>query len=149
MTSREGRVIAVCIGAGGVPKHPVESVRVDQLGLEGDRHRMPFHGGADRAVCLLTVEEVRALEADGVRVEGPGAFGENLLIEGVDPGSMRPGDRLVIEEVELELHDVRAPCRTLTPLDARFPALMLGRSGFMARVLRGGVLRPGQAVRRA
>ncbi len=148
MTSPVGRVVAVCVGPGGVPKRPVESARVGELGLEGDRHRMAFHGGPDRAVCLLTVEDVRSLEADGVRVEGPGAFGENLLIEGLEPGSLRPGDRLVIEEVELELHDVRAPCRTLTPLDPRFPALMLGRSGFMARVLRGGELRPGQPVQR-
>jgi MOSC domain-containing protein YiiM len=31
-------------------------------------------------------------------------------------------------------------------LDARFPDLMLGRSGFVCRVLRAGRLRPGMSV---
>ena len=46
----------------------------------------------------------------------------------------------------LEIHDVREPCDTLKSLDARFPELMVGRSGFVCRVVRGGKLLPGQSV---
>ena len=87
------------------------------------------------------------MQADGVACEPPGAFGENLLVEGLDRASLRPGDRLQVgDEVLLELHDVREPCGTLRKLDRRFPDLLVGRSGWVCRVLAEGVARPGQAV---
>ncbi|MBK7878682.1 MAG: MOSC domain-containing protein [Planctomycetes bacterium] len=142
-----GRVLAVCLGPGGIPKHPVDSAEVVELGLVGDAHRFRFHGGAHRAVCLFSIEDYRALEADGVRATPPGAYGENLLTEGLDYARLAAGDRLRVGAVvEIELHDVREPCGTLKSVDARFPNLMLGRSGFVCRVVRGGSVRPGDAV---
>ena len=144
----EARVVAVCLGEGGIPKGEVPRARVGPLGLEGDRHRFRLHGGPDRAVCVLSEAETLSLARDGVEVDGPGAYGENLLLAGVDFSELRPGDRLRVgEEVVLELFDVRAPCRTLKPLDARFPELMLGRSGWLCRVVEGGDVAPGMAVR--
>jgi MOSC domain-containing protein YiiM len=142
-------LLAVCLGPGGIPKQPVDSARVTLDGLEGDAHDQSYHGGRKRAVCLLSIEQYRALRADGVACETPGTFGENLLIEGLDPSLLRPGDRLRIgDQVLLELHDVRAPCATLRSIDGRFPDLMVGRSGWMCAVLEEGTLRPGMAVTR-
>lgn len=144
-----GTVLAVCTGPGGIPKHAVESARVAELGLEGDAHRYRYHGGPNRAVCLFSIEDYRALEKDGVHATAPGAYGENLLTEGLDYAKLGAGDRLRVgDEVVLEIHDVREPCRTLKPLDARFPTLMLGRSGFLCRVVTGGVVRPGMTIER-
>jgi MOSC domain-containing protein YiiM len=142
-------VVAVCVGAGGIPNHEVGSARVDANGLEGDKHRYHEHGGPNRAVCLLSEEDVRSLENDGVEVGGPGAFGENLLVRGLDRAALRPGDRLAVgDEVVIELCEVREPCNTLKPLDRRFPDLMIGRSGWVCSVVRAGVLAPGQSVHR-
>ena len=147
---REGVVVAVCVGPGGIPKHPVESVLLSELGLAGDAHRRSFHGGPRQALCLFALEDYRALERDGVRTHGPGTFGENVVTEGLDYGALRPGDRLAIgDEALVEIDDVRAPCNTLRPVDRRFPDLMVGRSGWKCRVLRGGDLRAGQRIRLA
>lgn len=144
-----GRVLAVCLGPGGIPKHPVELARVGLLGLEGDRQRFQFHGGPNRAVCLFSIEDYRALQRDGVACTAPGAFGENVLTEDLDFRALRPDDELAIgDEVRLAIHDVREPCKTLKSVDARFPNLMLGRSGFVCRVIRGGEMRPGATIRR-
>lgn len=147
----EGRILALCSGPGGIPKFPLERAEVQELGIVGDKHRFRLHGGRDRALCLLSIEEVRSLERDGVPVAGPGTFGENVLTEGLDFRRLAPGDRLALGDPEapvlIELHDVREPCRTLCSLDKRFPDLMLGRSGFVARVLRPGLLFPGQPIR--
>ncbi|MFN0242359.1 MAG: MOSC domain-containing protein [Planctomycetota bacterium] len=144
-----GTVLAVCTGAGGIPKHAVESARVDELGLDGDAHRFKSHGGAHRAVCIFSIEDYRSLQADGVAATAPGAFGENLLTQGLDYAQLRAGDRLHVgDEVELEIHDVRAPCGTLKSVDSRFPNLMVGRSGFVCRVLRAGIVRTGVSVTR-
>lgn len=142
-----GTVIAVCVGPGGIPNHPVESAHADANGLEGDAHRFHLHGGADRAVCLITQDEVDALERDGVPKRPHGAFGENLRLGGIDPSVLRPGDRLAIgDEAVIELFEVREPCKTLRSLDARFPDLMVGRSGWVGRVVEPGELRAGQSV---
>lgn len=144
-----GRVVAVCVGSGGIPKRSTPAARVHELGLEGDGHRYHLHGGADRAVCLFSTENYRELQADGVACEAPGAFGENLLTEGLDDARLELGDHLRVgDEVVLELHDVREPCVTLKPLDRRFPELLTGRSGWLCRVVQVGVVRAGDAIRR-
>lgn len=141
------RVAAVCLGDGGIPKHPVDEARVGPLGLEGDGHRFHLHGGADRAVCMISSEVYAALRAEDVACEAPGAFGENVLTEGLDEAGLRPGDRLRLgDEVVVELFDVRAPCKTLKAIDPRFPDLLLGRSGWVCRVVEGGTLRPGMPI---
>jgi MOSC domain-containing protein YiiM len=144
-----GSVVAVCLGPGGIPKQPVESATVGELGLVGDAHRFRYHGGKNRAVCLFALEDYAALARDGVHAEPPGAYGENLLTKGLDYARLSAGDRLAVgDELLLEIHDVREPCKTLKPLDARFPGLMLGRSGFLCRVLRAGTVRAGLTIRR-
>jgi len=146
----QGTVLAVCLGPGGIPKHAVDSAEIGLLGLVGDKQRFQFHGGPNRAVCLFSIEDYRALQKDGVAVEPPGAFGENVLTSGLDFTQLRPDDELVIgDDVRLALHDVREPCKTLKSVDARFPNLMLGRSGFVCRVLCGGTVRAGMKIRRA
>jgi MOSC domain-containing protein YiiM len=145
-----GVVLAVCVGAGGIPKFAVDSAHVSEKGLAGDKQRFLFHGGANRAVCLFSIEDYRALQADGVKCEPPGAFGENVLTEGLDMRRFQADDELTIgDEVRIAIHDVREPCKTLKSVDARFPNLMLGRSGFVCRVLRPGVIRAGMVIARA
>jgi MOSC domain-containing protein YiiM len=142
-------VLAVCLGPGGIPKLAVESALVGELGLAGDKHKYTkVHGGVNRAVCLFSIEDYRSLQQDGVRAEPPGAYGENLLTEHLDYTKLRPGDRLAVgDELVIEIHDVREPCGTLKSVDARFPSLMLGRSGFVCRVVTGGTVRAGMSIR--
>ena len=145
----EGTILAVCIGPGGIPKHSVAEARATPDGLVGDKQRYRIHGGPNRALCLFSTEDYESLRRDGVPCAQPGTFGENVLLQGIDFKQLRPDDRLALgDEVVIELFDVREPCGTLKSLDARFPNLMLGRSGFVCRVLREGLLRAGLCVRR-
>lgn len=144
---RTGRIAALCLGPGGIPKSQVDAAVAGELGLEGDAHRYHLHGGADRAVCILSIETLRGLEADDVRPLVAGDFGENLLTEGLDLASLRPGCRLEVgDEVCLEITDVREPCQVLEEVDARFPDLLVGRSGWLARVLETGLIRRGDVI---
>jgi MOSC domain-containing protein YiiM len=77
-------IAQISISSGGVPKLAVPFARVTELGLEGDAHRdMTGHGGPERALCLFSLEQIRALQAEGHTVS-PGAIGENLTVEGLD-----------------------------------------------------------------
>lgn len=148
-----GRVVQVSVSPGGVPKTAVASARVTRLGLEGDGHRdAQHHGGPDRAVCLYAMEALEALRAEGHDV-APGMLGENVTVQGVDWSLVTPGVRLRLgSEVVLEVTKYTSPCVNIAPLflghdysrvsQRRHP----GWSRVYARVLAGGVLRPGDAV---
>ena len=106
-----GRVASVNISKGGVPKLPIDRAWVGTLGLDADGHESPNHGGPIAAVCLYSVEAISRVAADGHQAF-PGAYGENLTLEGIDWGQLRAGDRLSIgdEGLEIELTMYSAPC---------------------------------------
>lgn len=100
---------------GGVPKLPTKGGWVGTLGLEGDGHTNPLHGGPIAAICLIGTDALARIAADGHEAF-PGAYGDNVTVEGLDWGSLRSGDILSIGEdgLELELTKQAAPCTTQT-----------------------------------
>jgi len=106
-----GRVVSVNVSPGGLPKLPVGSAWVGTLGLDADGHESSIHGGERAAVCLYAVEALARVAADGHEAF-PGAYGENLTLEGIDWGRLAAGDRLSIgsDGLELELTQNAAPC---------------------------------------
>lgn len=148
-----GRVLQVNVSAGGVPKRPVPAATVRRLGLDGDRQASDtVHGGPHRAVCLLGIEAIRRVAAEGHPI-APGSVGENLTLEGIELGSLPAGSRLAIGAgTVLELADPASPCSTIAG------AFSDGRSARIsprthprdarryARVLREGTVQPGDRI---
>jgi MOSC domain-containing protein YiiM len=153
---RSGRVVSVNVSPGGVPKLPVDEQFVGVLGLTDDRHNEPepSHGGLDQAVCLYSVEAIERVASDGHNAF-PGAFGENLTLEGIEMDAIGPGDRLTIGEgglvIELTWH--AAPCTKQAHwfADGRFARISHkthpADARWYARVISEGPVRPGDAVR--
>jgi MOSC domain-containing protein YiiM len=151
-----GTVIQINISPGGIPKRPIQEATVTAQGILGDRWAHPdIHGGLNQAVLLITSEGIEELIAQGYALF-PGALGENLTIAGLDRRQMRVGQRYCVGEVFLELTKLRGPCTTL---DGYGPGLQKaiydlqvkagdpstprwGLSGFYARVLKAGTIRP-------
>lgn len=154
-SGRAGRVAQVNVSPGGVPKRPVERVWVGRLGLEGDGHTEPepLHGGLDRAVCLYAVEAIARVAAEG-HTAFPGAFGENLTIEGIEVGLLAPGTRLAVGSrgLVLEITKHPAPCDKLAHFfaDGRFTRISARLhpedARQCARVLAEGPVAPGDRV---
>ena len=147
-----GRIVSLNRSAGGVPKLPVAEARASVQGMEGDRQRdRRFHGGPERALSLYSVERIDALRLEGHPIS-PGAVGENVTVSGVEWSALRPGSRLRLGEVEVELTAFAAPCKTIRRafLDEAFTRisekLHPGWSRLYARVVREGVLRVGDLV---
>jgi MOSC domain-containing protein YiiM len=116
MGSVVGRIASVNVSPGGVPKRPIPRAWVGESGLDTDAHAEPepIHGGRDQAVCLYSIESIERVAADGHRAF-PGAFGENLTLEGIELGELRAGDRLAIGTggLVLEITAHAAPCQTI------------------------------------
>jgi MOSC domain-containing protein YiiM len=150
-----GRIVSVNVSPGGVPKLPVLSAWVGRLGLDADAHSEPepVHGGPDQAVSLYSVEAIARVAADGHQAF-PGAYGENLTLEGIDWGALREGDRLDIGEdgLSIELTKMAGPCQTIAHwfVDRRIarisPFLRPEDARWYARVLAEGPVRPGDRV---
>ena len=110
MTSREGWITGLQRSAGGVPKLPVERAMVRAGGMEGDKQaNRRFHGGPERALCLYAQERLDALAAAGHPVER-GTLGENVTIAGLAWDEVRPGARLRLGDVEVEVTGYASPC---------------------------------------
>jgi MOSC domain-containing protein YiiM len=148
-----GRVHAINVSDGGVPKLPRDAARIRATGVEGDRQRnLRFHGGPDRAVCLYSADLIRALNDEGHPI-APGTIGENLTIEGLDWASLRRGVTIEAGEAVLEITSTASPCHNIAASFAhgKFTRVSQkihpGWSRWYARVLREGAVRVGDAVR--
>jgi len=149
-----GRIVQLSVSAGGVPKRAVAEARVTRLGLDGDGHHdEEHHGGPERAVCLFSIEAIRALAAEGHAIS-PGVIGENITLEGIDWSGMVPGASLRLGEgVLLQVTRYTSPCFKIATV---FVGREFGRvsqkrhpgwSRVYARVLAEGQLRVGNGVR--
>jgi MOSC domain-containing protein YiiM len=149
-----GRIVQLSVSGGGVPKRAVAQARVTRLGLAGDAHRNEkHHGGPERAVCLFSIEAIRALAAEGHAIT-PGAIGENVTTEGVDWAGVVPNAYLLLgDRVLLQVTRYTSPCFKIASVfrdrevdrvsQKRHP----GWSRVYARVLAEGDLRPDDGVR--
>jgi MOSC domain-containing protein YiiM len=149
----QARLESINVSDGGVPKLPVAAATISAAGVEGDRQRdLRNHGGPDRAVSVFATEVIAALTAEGHPIR-PGTTGENLTISGLPWSEVVPGSELTVGPVRLLVTRYVTPCRNIEAsfVDGEFvrisEKLHPGFSRVYARVLEGGVVRVGDAVR--
>lgn len=136
------------------------------LGVEGDAHagetvkhrsrvaRDPSQANL-RQVHLIHVELFEELAGKGFDV-APGDIGENVATRGVNLLALPRGTRLRLgAEAVVEVTGLRNPCKQLDDfrpglmsavLDRDADGALLRKSGVMAIVVAGGVVRPGDAI---
>lgn len=148
-----GTVVQVNVSAGGVPKLPVPEGLVGESGILGDgHHNTENHGGPQRALCLFALERILALQGEGHAI-APGTAGENLTVSGLDWDAVVPGVRLRLgESVLVEVTGYTTPCYKIKAIfsDGDFNRMHQsthpGWSRVYARILTGGLVRPGDRV---
>lgn len=143
-----GRVVHT--GAWKVPVAGPTMVR--HTNLDGDgQGDVNGHGGEMRAVLVYQTDSYRhwadELQRDDLR---PGAFGENLTVDGLPDDEVCIGDRYRIGEVVLEVTQPRVTCYRvgIRLAEPRMAALLVShrRPGFYCRVLREGEIRAGLEI---
>lgn len=129
-----------------MPKLAVAQAEVSLEGLAGDwQNNRKYHGGPDRAVCLYSVELYEWLAAAGIELSW-GALGENFTTRGIDLCQLGVGDRLLTPACMLQITGARVPCNSLNRWDRRLCDLIKGRSGWLARVVRPGIVHVGDSL---
>jgi len=110
---------------------------VEDYGIVGDSHA---RSGSRRQVLLIEMETLKHFSLS------PGQVRENITTMGLDLAALGSGAVLRVNSAELEL---TIPCETCSRLEEIRPGLekhMMGRRGFLARVVKGGIVRVGDTM---
>jgi MOSC domain-containing protein YiiM len=168
VASVAGSVVSVNVGAvrtvewhgravtTGIWKEPVPGrVAVRGVNLVGDDQAdRRVHGGPDKAVYAYAVEDYawwsNELGREPGQELGPGTFGENLTVEGIDLGALVIGTRWLVGTTELEVAQPRQPCFKLGIRmgDAEFVDCFdeAARFGAYLRIVREGDVGAGDEI---
>lgn len=135
-----GKVIAVCTSPEkGTQKTNIgRGVFIEDYGIEGDAHAGKWH----RQVSLLSYEKIEAFRARGAVVED-GAFGENLVVEGIDFKTLPIGTRFQCNDVVLELTQIGKECHHGCEIFQKMGECIMPREGVFAIVIHGGEIKVG------
>ena len=146
MAKMHGQLAQLNISRGGMPKLPIPEAMVTVDGVKGDwQKNRKFHGGPNRAICIYSEELYQALRDAGVNVKN-GDVGENFTTTGLNLQHLKKGDRLTVGQCIIELTDIRVPCHQLKKWDVDLPELIVGRSGWVAKVVKEGTVKQGDQI---
>lgn len=135
-----GKVIAICTSpAKGTQKTRIEEgTFIEDFGLEGDAHAGKWH----RQISLLSYDKIKAFRARGAEVED-GAFGENVIVQGIDFRNLPVGTRLKCNDVLLEMTQIGKECHHGCEIFQKMGECIMPTNGVFARVLHGGTIQTG------
>mgnify|MGYP000031921201 CR=1 FL=1 len=138
-----GKVIATCTSEiKGVQKKNVHQVcLIEDYGIEGDAHAGKWH----RQGSLLSYDRIQEFRARGAKVED-GAFGENLVVEGIDFKTLPIGTKFKCNDVVLELTQIGKECHSHCQIYKRMGDCIMPREGVFAEVVTGGHIKVGDEV---
>jgi MOSC domain-containing protein YiiM len=136
-------VIAVCISINkGERKTPVAQVELrENHGIVGDGHA----GEWQRQVSLLAQESIEKMQRMGLDVHA-GDFAENITTRGIDLLSLPIGTRLNVGDVLIEVTQIGKECHTRCAIFYQAGDCVMPKEGIFARVLRGGMVKPGDKI---
>ncbi len=138
-----GKIMAVNISEKkGTQKVNIHSAKViEDFGIEKDAHAGKWH----RQVSLLSYQKIEDFKAKGAPVED-GAFGENLIVEGIDCRSLPVGTKLACNDVILEVTQIGKQCHSGCEIFKIMGDCIMPREGIFTRVLHGGVISEGDTI---
>ena len=146
MKETDGLVMAVCISREkGTPKENIgHGLLIQNWGFEQDAHAGKWH----RQVSLLSSDKIDGFrnEYPNVTIE-PGAFGENLVVSGIDFAKLPVGTVIKVGEGVLELTQIGKECHVGCVIARTAGKCLMPTEGVFARVIKGGIVREGDPVK--
>lgn len=138
-----GQVKAICISKKrGTQKQLVEKANfLPHFGIEGDAHGGNWH----RQISLLSYEKVAEFKARGADIF-PGAFGENMIVEGYDFRNLPVGTVFRCGQVVLRMTQIGKECHNHCQIYHKMGECIMPVEGVFAEVLCGGEIHVGDEM---
>jgi MOSC domain-containing protein YiiM len=140
-----GQIVAVSVShRKGIKKSNLPECKLfEDQGLDGDAHAGDWH----RQVSLLAMESINKIRGKGLDVS-PGDFAENITTSGLKIWELPMGTRLAVgSEALLEVTQIGKECHDRCAIYHQVGDCVMPREGVFTRVLRGGIIRPGDEIR--
>ncbi|RII32509.1 MOSC domain-containing protein [Clostridium chromiireducens] len=139
-----GKVVAVCISEkrGTQKKNIQEGKFIENYGIQSDAHAGDWH----RQVSLLSYEKIEEFNNKGANVID-GAFGENLVVEGIEFTKLPIGAILRCNDVVLEITQIGKECHNHCEIYKKMGDCIMPRNGVFAKVIVGGKIRCGDDMK--
>jgi len=140
-----GRLEAICTSERkGIPKTARPAARLLAAhGIQGDAHAGPGH----RQVSILGRADIEAFRRTGGLAVEPGAFAENLIIDGLELSALGLGSRLRIgASAEISITQLGKRCHQRCAIFHRTGDCIMPRLGLFARVVEDGDIVVGAPV---
>ena len=139
-------VVAVCTSdKKGQKKQVVGQGRFKEgYGIIDDAHANAESHCQVSLLALASIEKMQAMGAD----VGPGAFAENLTIEGMQLHTLPLGTRFAIgEDVILEMTQIGKECHDRCAIFKQVGTCVMPTEGVFTRVIKGGVVKAGDGIK--
>jgi MOSC domain-containing protein YiiM len=107
----------------------VSKIDVDENGVKGDKF---YAKDSDRAILITSTKSYELSKQHGIALF-EGALGENILID-ANPYHLRPGARIKIGDVQLQITQNCTLCKGLSTLSPKLPKLLKDDRGIFAKV---------------
>lgn len=127
----------------GVIKIPVNEILITENGVDKDAHAGDWH----RQVSLLAKESIDKFEEVMGRKLEYGEFAENITTEGITLYTMKPGDKIKIADVEMEVTQIGKECHgSGCAIFTKVGKCVMPKEGIFAKVIKTGVIKPGDEI---
>jgi len=127
----------------GVIKKPVNQIVITESGIENDAHAGDWH----RQISLLAKESIDKFEEVLGRKLEFGEFAENITTEGITLYTMKPGDKLFIGDVEMEVTQIGKKCHGEgCAIFSQVGKCVMPKEGIFAKVIKTGTIKPGNEI---
>ena len=95
--------------------------------------------------CRTFPEKIEAFRARGAEIED-GAFGENIIVQGIDFATLPVGTKFACNDVVLELTQIGKECHSGCAIFKKMGECIMPKQGVFTKVLHGGIIRPGDEL---
>ena len=139
----KGKILAICRSdKKGTQKYEIQEAHlIPEWGIEGDAHAGRWH----RQVSLLSFEKIEEFRAKGANVSF-GAFGENLVLQGVDLRNVPVGTIIRCGDAVLRLTQIGKECHEGCEIRKLTGKCVMPTRGIFTRVLSSGTVKAGDVI---
>ena len=135
-----GKIMAICISEKrGTQKKSIKKAElIKDFGINGDAHAGKWH----RQVSLLSYETIEEFKSRGADIID-GAFGENLVVKGINLKDINIGDKLKCNDVILQKGK---ECHSHCEIYKKMGECIMPTNGVFAVVNNGGIIEEGDEI---
>ena len=127
----------------GKMKTPIDfGSLLQNTGLEQDAHA----DGSHRQLSLLAEESILKMAKQYGAHLTPGMFAENLTTRGICLYTLPIGTKLCVGPALLEVTQIGKECHSDCEIRKKVGTCVMPKEGIFARILHGGILKPGQSI---